>query len=67
MKKKLAILSNGESSKINKLLPNIGLREYFDHIFSAEEIGKYKPSKEPYILASEKLNLSNHSFGTLGC
>jgi 2-haloacid dehalogenase len=57
-KKKLAILSNGESSKTNKLLSNIGLREYFDNIFSAEEVGKYKPSKELYILAYEKLNIS---------
>ena len=57
-RKKLAILSNGESSKTNKLLSNISLREHFDHTFSAEEVGKYKPSKELYILASEKLNFS---------
>lgn len=55
--KKLAILSNGESSKTEKLLSNIGLMQYFDHSFSAEEVRKYKPAKEVYTMASEKLNL----------
>ena len=55
---KLSILSNGESSKTNKLLSNISLIQYFDHIFSAEEVGKYKPAKEVYTIASERLNLS---------
>jgi 2-haloacid dehalogenase len=55
---KLSILSNGESSKANKLLSNISLIHYFDHIFSAEEVGKYKPAKEVYTIASERLNLS---------
>ena len=54
---KLSILSNGESSKTNKLLSNISLIQYFDHIFSAEEVRKYKPDKAVYIMASEKLNL----------
>jgi 2-haloacid dehalogenase len=55
---KLSILSNGESSKANKLLSNISLIQYFDHILSAEEVGKYKPAKEVYTMASERLNLS---------
>src|SRR5919198_1241723 len=56
--KQLAILSNGESSKTKKLLSNASLLQYFDHIFSAEEVGKYKPAKEVYMLVSERLNLS---------
>ncbi len=56
--RKLVILSNGESVKTDKLLSNISLRRYFDHIFSAEEVRKYKPAKELYILASERLNIS---------
>ena len=55
--RRLVILSNGESIKTDKLLSNIHLRQYFDHIFSAEEARRYKPAKEPYILASERLNV----------
>jgi 2-haloacid dehalogenase len=56
-RKKIAILSNGESSKTNKLLLNASLQQYFDYIFSAEEVGKYKPAKEVYMMASKRLNL----------
>ena len=56
-RKQLAILSNGESSKTNKLLSNASLLQNFDHIFSAEEVGKYKPAKEVYTMASGRLNL----------
>src|ERR671923_2386821 len=51
------LLSNGEADKSDKLLSNIGLRKYFDYIVSAEEVRKYKPSPEPYLLISNKLNL----------
>jgi 2-haloacid dehalogenase len=51
------VLSNGEADKSDKLLSNIGLRKYFDYIISAEEVRKYKPSPEPYLLVSNKLNL----------
>jgi 2-haloacid dehalogenase len=54
---KLCILSNGESSKTNKLLSNVGLIQYFDHIFSAEEVHKYKPAKEVYMMASQRLSI----------
>ena len=39
------------------LLSNSSLRKYFDYIISAEEVGKYKPSPEPYLHVSKKLNL----------
>ena len=52
-----ALLSNGEADKSDKLLSNIGLRKYFDYIISAEEVRKYKPSPEPYLLVSKKLDL----------
>jgi 2-haloacid dehalogenase len=55
--RKLMILSNGERSKTEQLLSNLHLVKYFDHIFSAEEIRKYKPAKEPYLLASERLSI----------
>jgi 2-haloacid dehalogenase len=55
--RKLVILSNGERSKTEQLLSNLHLVKYFDHIFSAEEVRKYKPAKEPYLLASERLGI----------
>jgi 2-haloacid dehalogenase len=39
------------------LLSNSSLRKYFDYIISAEEVRKYKPSSEPYLHVSKKLNL----------
>jgi 2-haloacid dehalogenase len=51
------LLSNGEADKSDKLLSNISLRKYFDYVISAEEVRKYKPSPEPYLLVSNKLNL----------
>jgi 2-haloacid dehalogenase len=53
----IAILSNGETSKTDKLLSNTGLRQYFDYIISAEDVKKYKPSSEPYTLASKRLGI----------
>jgi 2-haloacid dehalogenase len=51
------VLTNGEYDKSDMLLSNSGLRRYFDCIVSAEEVRKYKPSREPYLLASKRLNL----------
>ena len=53
----LIVLTNGESDKSDLLLSNCGLKRYFDCIVSAEEVRKYKPSREPYLLASKRLNL----------
>ena len=53
----IAILSNGEAAKTDKLLINIGLKQYFDYVISAEDVKKYKPSPEPYILASKRLGV----------
>jgi 2-haloacid dehalogenase len=51
------VLTNGEYDKSDTLLSNSGLRRYFDCIVSAEEVRKYKPHREPYLLASKRLNL----------
>jgi 2-haloacid dehalogenase len=51
------VLTNGEYDKSDMLLSNSGLRRYFDYIVSAEEVRKYKPSRELYLLASKRLNL----------
>ena len=53
----IAILSNGEAAKTDKLLSESGMRQYFDYIVSAEDVKKYKPSSEPYTLASKRLGI----------
>jgi 2-haloalkanoic acid dehalogenase type II len=53
----ISILSNGEATKTEKLLSNVGLRQYFDYIISAEDVKKYKPSPEPYSLASKRIGI----------
>ena len=53
----LVVLSNGERDKTEKILLNNSMKQYFDHIFSVEEVKKYKPSPEPYIMTSNKLNM----------
>ncbi len=53
----MSILSNGEKEKTQQLLSNNGIIDYFDNIFSIEEIKKYKPSPEPYKMAAGNLNL----------
>jgi 2-haloacid dehalogenase len=51
------LLSNGEAHKSDIALSKRHLRKYFDSIISAEEVRKYKPSPEPYLLVSKKLGL----------
>jgi FMN phosphatase YigB (HAD superfamily) len=34
----IAVLSNGEAAKTDKLLSNVGLKQYFDHVISAEDV-----------------------------
>jgi 2-haloacid dehalogenase len=54
---KFILLSNGEAYKSDIILSKSDLRKYFDYIISAEEVSKYKPAPEPYLLVSKKLNL----------
>jgi 2-haloacid dehalogenase len=56
-KTRLIVLTNGEYDKSDKVLSNSGLRGYFDGIVSADEVRKYKPSRELYLLASKRLDL----------
>ena len=45
---KLAILSNGTPSLLNELVKSNNLNNLFDHIFSIEEVGVYKPDSKVY-------------------
>ena len=51
---KLAILSNGTPSLLNKLVKSNNLDNLFDDIFSIEEVGIYKPSSKVYDIPIKK-------------
>ena len=55
---KLAILSNGTHNLINELVTSNSLNDYFDDIFSIEEVGVYKPDRRVYDLPVKKYKIS---------
>ncbi len=54
---KLAILSNGTSALLNKLVKNNNLESIFDDIFSVEEVGIYKPDSKVYDIPIKKYQI----------
>ena len=54
---KLAILSNGTSALLNKLVKSNNLESIFDDIFSIEEVGIYKPSSKVYDIPIKKYQI----------
>ena len=54
---KLAILSNGTPSLLNKLVKSNNLDNVFDDIFSIEEVGIYKPDSKVYDLPIKKYQI----------
>jgi 2-haloacid dehalogenase len=54
------ILSNGTEDMLYDLLNNTSLKKYFDDIISADKRLSYKPSKEVYELALEKLDFNKN-------
>ena len=55
---KLAILSNGTPSLLDKLVKSNHLDNLFDDIFSIEEVGVYKPSSRVYDMPIKKYNIN---------
>lgn len=51
---RLAILSNGDADMLDKAVRSAGLETLFDHLFSAAEVGVFKPSSRVYRLALTK-------------
>jgi 2-haloacid dehalogenase len=47
----LAILSNGTSEMLRKLISNAGMEGLFTHVLSADAVKKYKPDPRVYELA----------------
>ena len=54
---KLAILSNGTPTLLNKLVKSNNLDNVFDNIFSIEEVGIYKPGSKVYNLPIKKYQI----------
>ncbi len=57
---KLAILSNGTPSLLNKLVKSNNLEDIFDNIFSIEEVGVYKPDSKVYDLPIKKYQIQKN-------
>ena len=62
---KLAILSNGTPSLINKLVKSNNLENFFDDIFSIENVKVYKPSSQVYDLPIKKYNIKKNEVAFL--
>ena len=56
-KYKLAILSNGTPALLNELVKSNGIKNFFDDIFSVEEVKIYKPSSKVYDMPVKKYNI----------
>ena len=57
---KLAILSNGTSALLNKLVKSNNLESIFDDIFSVEEVGIYKPDSKVYDIPIKKYQIQKN-------
>ena len=56
-KYKLAILSNGTPSLLDRLVTNNNLENIFDDIFSVEEVGIFKPDSKVYDIPIKKYKI----------
>ncbi len=70
----LGILSNGSPGMLEAAVKSSGLRHFFLHVLSADEVRTYKPSKAVYELAPKHMGLptrwtvfvSSNSFDVIG-
>jgi 2-haloacid dehalogenase len=71
---RFAALTNFPLQIVNERMDRTGLISYFEHIFSAEDIGKFKPDKATYkfveketgINASDILMITSHGWDIAG-
>lgn len=54
----LATLTNSSPEMARAQLGHAGILDLFDEILSVEEVRRYKPAPEPYLLAAERLGAS---------
>ena len=62
---KLAILSNGTLSLLNRLVSNNNLENIFDDIFSIEEVGIFKPDSKVYDIPIQKYKIQKEEIAFL--
>ncbi len=62
---KLAILSNGTPSLLDKLVKSNNLENIFDDIFSIEEVGIYKPDSKVYDLPIKQYQIRTNEVAFL--
>jgi 2-haloacid dehalogenase len=53
----LATLTNSSAKTAGAQLDHAGLSGLFDHVLSVEEVRRYKPAPEPYLMAAERLGV----------
>lgn len=54
---RLVALTNSTQEVAEAQLRNAGIRDQFEHVFSADTVRRLKPAPEPYKLVAERLNL----------
>ena len=57
---KLAILSNGTPTLLDRLVKSNNLENIFDDIFSIEQVGVYKPDSKVYDIPIKKYQIQNN-------
>ena len=57
--KKLGLVSSASGWMVDQVLSQLKLSEFFDIIITKEDVTKYKPDPEAYLLALEKLSLAS--------
>ena len=62
---KLAILSNGTPSLLDKLVKSNNLESLFDDIFSIEQVGIYKPDSKVYDMPINKYQIQKNEVAFL--
>ena len=62
---KLAILSNGTPSLLDKLVESNNLKNLFDDIFSIEQVGIYKPDSKVYDMPINKYQIEKNEVAFL--
>jgi 2-haloacid dehalogenase len=54
---RLAALTNSTAEVAEAQITNAGLRDYFEHVLSADSVHRLKPAPEPYRMAAERLGV----------
>lgn len=64
---KLVTLTNSASSASPTPLEKAGLSEFFEHHFSVQSVGKFKPAPDTYQLVAKKLSVETSDLCLVAC